>query len=277
MSVTNFIPEVWSALLIENLNEKKDITSLFNRSYEGEIRNMGDTVHVQKFDSITVRDYSTTGGAITYDPVSSTQVDILVNKNKIAAIEVEDVDNLQSNIDLTSPAIKDMADKIRVQQNQDVLADCVSGVTTANTIAAGAAIDLDDFAEARRLLSNADVPLENRWAIINPDMESDLLGNANIIQADQYGNSVPLLEGEIGRLMGFRVVVSTSLPLSGATPDQSQAVFMHQSACAFVQQKSFGVEALRSETRLSDKLRANVLYGTKLLDSNKLVVVERNA
>ncbi len=38
MSLDNFIPTIWSARLLENLNKAHVYSSLCNRDYEGEIR-----------------------------------------------------------------------------------------------------------------------------------------------------------------------------------------------------------------------------------------------
>lgn len=46
MSITTFIPEVWSARLLDNLNKNLVFANLVNRDYEGEIKQYGDKVHI---------------------------------------------------------------------------------------------------------------------------------------------------------------------------------------------------------------------------------------
>lgn len=64
MAITNFIPEVWSAAILEALRAKLVFPSLCNRDYEGDIREAGDTVHITGYDDVTVRKY-VRGQAIT--------------------------------------------------------------------------------------------------------------------------------------------------------------------------------------------------------------------
>jgi len=276
MSVANFKPEIWSTVLTDNLIERQDITSLFDRRYDGEVTGMGDTVHIQKFTDVNVGDY-TSGSDVTIQSVTSTQVDVVINKQKYFAMSIDDVDAIQANISLDSPAIVNAGDGIRKQMNTDVLSDCLTGALTANILDAGAGADLDDWKEARRLIRNADGWEDGEmFAIVNPDIESDLLGNANIISANQYGDRTALINGEIGNLLGFRTIVSTSLANTGATPDQAQAIFMHRKACAFVMQKEFTVEATRMEKQFGDMLKGLALYGTKLVQPERMVVLTRN-
>ena len=54
MAITNFIPEVWSAAILEALRAKLVFPSLCNRDYEGDIREAGDTVHITGYDDVTV-------------------------------------------------------------------------------------------------------------------------------------------------------------------------------------------------------------------------------
>ena len=274
MTVQNFSPEVWSPLLVKILQEKQDITSIFNRDYEGDIKEKGDTVNINKYGGGTVRDYNTTGADIVVDNVTSSTQQLLINKNKYQAINIEDVDAIQANISLENPVLLDIAEKFQVQMNQDVLSDCLTGVPTINVVAAGAAIDLADFKEARRLLSRQNVPLADRWAILHPHVESDLLGIANIIKANEYGSDVPLKTGEIGSILGFRIIISTSVKQTGTTAVYNN-VFMHGSACAFAMQKEMNIEATRRELRFADLFKAFILYGTKLVQPNAIVNVTR--
>ena len=61
----NFVPELWSARLLQNLDKTFVYPQCANRTYEGEVRNLGDTVHIQKFGDIEVADYTKAAGVGT--------------------------------------------------------------------------------------------------------------------------------------------------------------------------------------------------------------------
>lgn len=271
MTVANFKPTIWSTRLIAILQETFDITSLFNREYEGEIKEQGDTVKINKLAGVTIGDYPATAD-IAVQQITSTQVSITIDKKKYFAVEVGSIDNIQSNIELADPVLEDAMAKFQVQMNTDVLTDCLTGVPTAHIFDSGATIDVDDFKLARKLLNRQNVPKADRWAIIHPDAEADLLGNANFIDASKYGDQTPLLDGEIGKILGFRIVVSTSVK---TTAGKYQNVFMHRSACAFVLQAAPQVEAAPMEKRFGDLLKGFILYASKLVQPNAIVVIQR--
>lgn len=271
MSVANFKPTIWSSNLVAILQENFDITSLFNREYEGEIREQGDQVKIQKFGGVTIGDYPATADIAVQQITSSTQT-LTINKKKYFGVEVGEIDEIQANVSLMATVLEDAAAKLQVQMNIDVMTDALTGALTANIFDTGATIDLDDFKLARKLLNRADVPKADRWAIIHPDAESDLLGNSNFINADKYGSDVPLLTGEIGSLLGFRIVVSTSVK---TTAGKYQNLFMHRSACAFAMQTAPRISAVEMEKRFGNLVKGFTLYGTKLIQPAALVVIQR--
>ena len=55
MAVTSFIPEVWNARLLNALRADLVYTNLFNRNYEGDIRQAGDTVHINTITDISIK------------------------------------------------------------------------------------------------------------------------------------------------------------------------------------------------------------------------------
>ena len=57
MAIANFIPQVWSARLQENLHKALVFGALCNRNYEGDIAQWGDTVHINALNDITVKAY----------------------------------------------------------------------------------------------------------------------------------------------------------------------------------------------------------------------------
>ena len=47
-----FIPEIWSPILNSNFDNTSVMDSCVNKKYEGEIKNAGDTVHIQTFADV---------------------------------------------------------------------------------------------------------------------------------------------------------------------------------------------------------------------------------
>ena len=77
MSVSTFIPKVWSARLQENLHRQLVFGSLCNRSYEGEISKYGDTVHINALTDVTVRAYSPGSDLAAPEALSGTDTEAI--------------------------------------------------------------------------------------------------------------------------------------------------------------------------------------------------------
>ena len=56
MAITNFIPELWSANILLELQKNLVYGSAVNRDYEGDIANYGDTVHITGIAHISIGD-----------------------------------------------------------------------------------------------------------------------------------------------------------------------------------------------------------------------------
>ena len=57
MTLTNFIGEVWSARLLANMNKALVYAqpTVSNRNYTGDIKNLGDTVHILGVAPVTAK------------------------------------------------------------------------------------------------------------------------------------------------------------------------------------------------------------------------------
>lgn len=104
-------------------------------------------------------------------------------------------------------------------------------------------ITLEDITEARRLLNRAEVREEDRWLVISPEQEKAMLNIANFIKANEYGAREALLQGEIGRVFGFKVMVHNGLAAA-------EAVAYHPDAVAVAVQKDLKFESRRSDLNL---------------------------
>jgi hypothetical protein len=73
--LTEFIPEIWSAKILEDKKKAHVFGNLANRDYEGEIRNAGDQVRIPTVGVPTVNSYTrnnfATGLTKEYANVSS--------------------------------------------------------------------------------------------------------------------------------------------------------------------------------------------------------------
>lgn len=101
MAISNFIPEVWSAAILETLRSKLVFGSLCNRDYEGDIAEAGDTVHITGITDITVKTYDRTA-EIDIEAASDKDAGTLnIDQSDYFAFYVGDLDAVQAKGNLT--------------------------------------------------------------------------------------------------------------------------------------------------------------------------------
>ena len=273
MSVTNFIPQIWSARLLANLDKYLVFAGLTNRSWEGEIRQAGDTVKINKLSSLTVGDYA---GSVAYQNVASTQVILTVDQQKYVAYKVDDVDAMQANVDLVDHyqdraayALADAIDQHVASLYTGAGAGTVGLDLTATPDVYGALV------KARTLLSKKNVPTEGRWVVVSPDIEAALLNDPKFVQSTDQGDVIRRT-GRIGGIAGFTVYASNNVvEVTDTTTGYvyHKAVFGTNDAIAFASQIT-ETEAMRDPGSFADLVRSLVVYGAAVVEPDALGVLD---
>lgn len=295
------IPEIWSGKLLEKFYASTVLAAISNTAYEGEIKNMGDTVHIRTKPTITINDYLADGGIVVERP-SSNIIDLLINKGKYFATILDDVMEVQADINLMGMWSDDAAQQMKIKIDQDVLlgllgqADAANRGATAGKISASLNLGvsgtpitvssltgtpassvsvLELLIRMGQALDEQNIPEEGRWAII-PTWASSKIKLSELRQAYLSGDSVSMLRnGRLGVVDRFTIYVSNLLPKGPITGPPallaSEWVFYagHSHALTFASQVS-KVETLRSEHTFGQILRGLQVYGYKVIDGTAL-------
>lgn len=276
MAITNFIPEVWSAAILEALRAKLVFPSLCNRDYEGDIREAGDTVHITGYDDVTVHKY-VRGKAITVDDVNDKEAAVLeINQSDYFAFKVNDLDKAQAKADMTGKFTNSAAYNMmkNVENYISNLMDTAVD-TPAKTVSVGTPADAYlAVVEAGRKLDVQNVPDEGRWLVVSPDFYALLLQDSRFIEGTEAGHNT-LLNGVVGQVRGFTVVKSNNVPRKSTSPDTQSILAGTNAAVTFAQQVS-QVEAMRMQTDFADMVRGLDLYGAKVIRPECLTKITLN-
>lgn len=282
MAVDTFIPEVWNAELLVALRKAQVFgqTNVSNRDYEGDISSFGDTVHIGSLSAPTIANYVKNVTAI--DPQTLTTADdtLVINQAKYFAFEVDDVDMRQARDggQLLTKAASDAA--YGLSDAADAYLAGLMTTNAGNVLTAGTAATADEaykiVIRLRLSLDKAKVPSEGRFLVVSPDFYALLLQDARFIDASQYGTNAPIMNGEVGRVLGFNVITSLNLPAgtAGTAPAVSNFVVAgHRMATTFAEQIN-KTEAYRPESSFSDAIKGLHLYGAKVVRPEALAVMD---
>lgn len=259
MAISNFIPTVWSAALLERFNTANILIPALNREYEGVLA-AGNTVKITSVTTPTIVNYAT-NRTITPADLSDTTQSLVIDKEEAFSFIVDDIDRVQSAGSF-EPVTRDAGAALAESAEASVIAALKSGGTSAGTTA----VDTADKAYAavvsiRQALVKANVPSMDRVLAVSPEFASLLLGaGSKLTSFDPVGDQ-PIRNGVIGNLLGFTVVEHPQLTHTGNRP---AAIGFHAPSVAYVGQIQ-KVEAGRMETKFADYVRGLNVYGTKVL------------
>lgn len=279
-AITSFIPEVWSAELLQSLKKNLIMWGLANHDYEGEIKNAGDTVHINSVSRPTISTYDPTA-SITYESLTTADRTLVVDQQKYFAFSVDDVDARQAAGNTIPAATAEAAYGLG-----DVIDKYVMALYTgaqaqnqiANTSITTAAIAYTQLAKLAQKLTEANVPFNDRWVVVPPWYHTLLLDSPNFTSQAARGTELGPgagVTGIVGQAVGMTVYQSNNvINITG----NRWAVLAGQSTTAFtVAMQINQVEALRQINNFADSIRGLCLYGAKLIRPDALVTLDASS
>ena len=264
MSISNFIPELWSARLLANFDKNLVLAGLCNTDWEGEIQDKGDTVHIQRPGAITAKSY---GGSVTYETPTSDTRSLVVDQDDYYAFAVDDADRVQANVDLVDRYTERAAYSLADSLDQYLASLYTAAGLTDITLDVGTDDAYDKLVTAGQQLDEENIPRVGRWVAVTPRGYADLLQNDKFIHATQSGDDV-IATGRVGQAAGFDVFMSNNLVNSSTT--FYKYLYGTRDAVTYARQLLGAPEAIRREGAFEDAIRGRMVYGAKAVESKAL-------
>lgn len=286
----NFIPEIWSGKLIENFYDATVLAAISNTDYEGEIRQFGDTVNIRTTPEITIRDY-VKGQALTVENPDKPKIQLVIDKGEYFACVEDDVDKVQSDINLMDTWSKDASERMKIKIDQRVLTDILPGISAFNkgatageqsasfnlgttgaplTVtkdgAGGTTSVIDLIVDMGTVLDEANAPEADRFLVI-PAKMAGLIKKSELKDASLTGDGVSVVRnGRLGMIDRFTVYVSHNLYVSSG---KYNLIAGHKMGFTFASQMT-NMETIRSETTFGNIIRGLQVYGYKVVKGEAL-------
>lgn len=283
MAIDNFIPQVWSARLLQNLHNALVYgqAGVINRDYEGEIREVGNTVKINALGAVSVGTYTKNSDMNAPETLTDAQLTLLIDQSKYFNFQIDDVDKAQQKPKVMSEAMREAAYALADTADQ-YIAGLYTGVDSGNFIGTTAApkTDLGDAGKAYEylvqmavLLDEDKVPAAGRWVIVPPWFHGLLLNDAKFVATGGSNAEATLRNGMIGEAAGFSIIKSNNVP--NTTGAKYRIIAGHAMAWSYAEQIS-SVEAYRPERRFADAMKGLHLYGAKIVRPTCLAVLTAN-
>lgn len=280
----NFIPEIWSGKLIENFYDATVLSAISNTDYEGEIRNMGDTVNIRTTPEITIKTY-VKGQTLSVENPDKPKLQLVIDKGEYFACVEDDVDKVQSDVNLMDTWSKDASERMKIKIDQRVLTDILPDVsaynkgasagritgnidlgTTGSPIAITKSNVLDYIVDLGTVLDEANAPEGERFLVI-PAKMAGMIKKSDLKDASITGDSMSVIRnGRLGMIDRFTVYMSHNLSV---TSGKFSIVAGHKMGFTFASQMT-NMETIRSETTFGNIIRGLQVYGYKVVKPEAL-------
>lgn len=283
----NFIPEIWSGKLIENFYDATVLSAISNTDYEGEIRNMGDTVNIRTTPEITIKTY-VKGQTLAVENPDKPKLQLLIDKGEYFACVEDDVDEVQSDIAMMDQWSKDASERMKIKIDQRVLTDLLTDVHASNKGQTAGAISgnidlgvagtpealttsnvIGKIVDMGTVLDEANCPEQGRFLCI-PAKMAGLIKQSDLKDASITGDgNSPLRNGRLGMIDRFTVYVSHNLYKNGS---EFSVIAGHTMGFTFASQMT-NMETIRSETTFGNIIRGLQVYGYKVVKPEALATM----
>lgn len=274
MATNHFIPQVWSAKILEALDKELVYAELFNTDYEGEITEAGDTVRIAQVGDVTIKDFACDADIESPDDVKVEDLTLDIDQSKYFNISVCDVNEVQSKISLLDTATQragygfaDVCDKYlgSLLAKNGTVKDGLG--EKAKPIAITADNAYETLVKMKTALDKANLPKQERKVVVPPEFEGFMLLDPRFVAVPAEASQDRLTEGTVYRAAGFEIRTSNNVP-SEAGGDGSTTVYSIVGSSpiqgTFAQQ-ILKTEAYRPEKRFADAVKGLHVYGAKVL------------
>src|SRR6266542_992752 len=100
-TAANFIPQVWADGVLASVEFSSMLQTRVVRDYEGEISQMGDTIHVPYLSNLTTSTKTAgVSNTILFEAITEGKQDITVTTQEYAAFLIENIVQAQINQDI---------------------------------------------------------------------------------------------------------------------------------------------------------------------------------
>ncbi|SNR33057.1 P22 phage major capsid protein family protein [Blastococcus mobilis] len=280
MSLNNFIPAVWAANLLSNLNKALVYAQpgMVNRDYEGQIRGSGDRVKINSIGRVTVFDYTKNVDMPAPEVLTDAQRELVIDQAKGFNFLVDDIDKAQVSGTVMQEATREAAYALADLADRYVAGLYVSAGTNIGSTAAPEVLDTPGEAyellvELAVSLDEANIASQNRQVVVPPWFAGQITLDDRFVKAGTAASDAVLRNGVVGEAAGFTIVKSNNVPTTtDATAGTSFKIQASTPQARSYAEQISETEAYRPEKRFADALKGLHVYGGKVVRPEALAV-----
>lgn len=260
----NFNPAIWIPEVSDAARANTVLATLVDRSFEDNMR-MGRIAVINDLSNPAVR-IKTEDTSATYSNITETQQTITISRQAYCAMLLEDIEDLQSHVDLRSKYTDNMGYSLMAFIEGDGTSGLASLPANFSNLVGSLGSDptVDTLIDAKSNLDRADAPQDNRFWYVSPGFHNALLKQSMMTSADYRGDAAVMSNrnGKLaGDIYGSPMYVST-LPIAvgGAASGQAYGWACHKRGVALIIQRDVRVHEQYVLLETGTGVLADVIY-----------------
>jgi len=284
-----YIPQMYAKSVNVKYYARSVLAAISNTKYEGDIKDHGDKVIIRTRPTITIRNYAK-GQDLTQETPESAPLTMNIDKAKYYDFVIDDVDEKQADIVLSSEFTDDASEQMRIAIDTDVLGSVYADADSSNKGATAGAISgaynlgatgsplavtkqnvIDVITSIGAVLDEQNVPDEMRSLVV-PAWFRYMIMNSDLTNASITGDDKsPIRNGRVGEIDNITLYMSNLL---ATTTDGSNTVTnmigCQYDALSFASQLVKN-ETLRASRKFGREYRGLQVYGYKVVKDEGMV------
>lgn len=266
MAIQNFIKTVWDANIARALQKTHVFASVANRSYQGQVKALGDKVKIVQVSDVTINQY-TRGQQLSRQNMDDAALELVADQAHYFDFQVNDVDAVQekpavliATTDNAGYGFRDAADTYMAGlYTQAGLTSYATSTTPWDVTSLNVEDVLLDMKEKM-----ARLPLAGRFLICPEWFHNKLILAGLTSKAD---NNAIFTNGLVDKVMGFDILLSENVSATTGAPtwDQTRIIAGIRGQSFAFADAILDTEAYRPHDYFSDAVRGIYVFGAKVV------------
>jgi len=224
----------------------------------------GDTIKIPKRPRLTASQFTAGSENVPSTSVTYSTVSITANTvGQSVKIPLTAIKNAQ--VDVVNDLVNALGEAIALKEDEDCVNALISGASFVISATSAGVLTYEDLIKAKSSLEGA--YFTPKVLLVNPSEHNDLLKSDMFTDASKYGSAEPLLNGEVGKIAGMKVVVDHKVPSGKAI------VLDPDYAGLYVLKEDVKVEEKELPEQYAVQLIATKWYGVGVIYSSAIAVI----
>lgn len=259
----NFNPAIWIPETSDAARANTCLAELVDRSFEDNMR-MGRIAVINDLSNPAVR-IKTEDASATYSNITETQQTITISRQAYCAFLVEDIEGVQSHVDLRAKYTDNTGYSLMAFIEGDATSGLMSLPASFSNLVGTLGSDptIDTLIDAKSNLDRADAPQDSRFWYVSPGFHNALLKQTVMTSSDYRGDAAPMTNRNgklVGDIYGAPMYVSTLAANSPAVAGQAYGWACHQRGVALIIQRDIRVHEQYVLLETGTGVLADVIY-----------------